>query len=152
MFINIINKNVCQVIKGMILKKEIKTKKIIINLLITILGVILLIGVFIGIYKNYKKQSKINQEIEDIESEISAIDQKNNELKEMIDYLNSDEFVLERARLNLNFKREGEEVVVIPDKNNKKNEEKTPYSIKPGTNQAKEDSNPIKWFKYFFKI
>ena len=61
----------------------------------------------------------------------------------MIDYLNSDQSLEEEARLNLNLKKSGEQVIVINDIENKAT---TTSSIVPSKNK----NNLAKWRDYFF--
>jgi len=112
----------------------------------TFLVVLLLIFVVIPLYKNYQERKAINQEIDDIRVEIDKFQTDNSQLTDMLNYLESDASVEEKARLNLGFKKEGEEVVVIKDEdrvlNNMFDEEEE---------ETVELSNTIKWFQYFFK-
>ena len=77
------------------------------------------------------------------------MENKNSQLKNVITYLESDQFVDEKARLNLNYKQPGEEVVVIKNKETTANGNKDQGSI--GTSAEVEKSNIQKWIKYFFK-
>ena len=61
----------------------------------------------------------------------------------MIDNLNSDQSLEEEARLNLNLKKSGEQVVVINDVENKLI---TSSIVAP----AKNKNNLAKWRDYFF--
>ena len=63
--------------------------------------------------KNVIKQYRINKEIKSFKNEISSLGNKNNELKNFVSYLESDQFAEEQARLKLNLKKPGEELTVI---------------------------------------
>lgn len=112
----------------------------------TFMAVLLLIFIIIPLSKNYKKRSVINKEIEEVKVEIEKFKTDKTDLTDMLDYLKSDASIEEKARLNLGFKKVGEEVVVIKDEtrilNNMFEEETEP---------EKESSNLLKWFQYFFK-
>lgn len=107
------------------------------------------------IIRNAQKQKKINNEIKELENEIARLDGNNSDLKKMINYLNSDQFVLEQARLNLNYKKDSEEVLVVKGMETKEevgsgqlfniNEKKQERNIL-------KDSNIYKWWIFFVKI
>ena len=78
--------------------------------------------------------------------------------------MNSDQFIEEQARENLNLKKDGEEVVVMRGLNgdavgatanggdNSDSADKSVFSV-PGLEKAEaraEISNPKKWIKYFW--
>ena len=74
----------------------------------------------------------------------------------MINYLKSDQFVLEQARLNLNYKKDQENVAVIKNLENaeKTGDNKQVFNI----NEEKKENNPFKnsnaykWWLFFTKI
>lgn len=124
-------------------------------LFFTIIGVLILILIAIPLVKNIKKQYAINSEIRMLDSEIKDFEAKNIELKNKFKYLESDQFANEQAKINLNYKKAGEEVVVI-----KTIATETPYSetvnkALASANQNNETSsadtiNPVRWWRYFF--
>ena len=65
--------------------------------------------------KSYSRKRLVEQEIADIQREISDFEAKNKELQEMIIYLQSDQSLEEQARLNMGLKLPGETVAVIQD-------------------------------------
>ncbi|OIO08323.1 hypothetical protein CO115_02820 [Candidatus Falkowbacteria bacterium CG_4_9_14_3_um_filter_36_9] len=118
------------------------------------------------IIKNNRQRYQINKEVKELKYEIKAIEEKNTELSKLLDYLQSDQFVEEQARLNFGLKKEGEEVAVIKDNNESDNiglnngsgpvqadnSGKTIYNI-PGLNNntlPKKITNPERWRMYFF--
>jgi len=118
------------------------------------------------IIKNNRQRYQINKEVKELKYEIKAIEEKNTELSKLLDYLQSDQFVEEQARLNFGLKKEGEEVAVIKDNNESDNiglnngsgpvqadnSGKTIYNI-PGLNNntlLKKITNPERWRMYFF--
>lgn len=122
---------------------------------IGVIGFCILVYITIPIVRNAQKQKRINDEIKELEKEVAKFDGNNADLKKMINYLNSDQFVLEQARLNLNYKKDKEEVVVIKNSANEKdgsgnnkvfniNEEKEERNIL-------KDSNIYKWWQFFAK-
>ena len=140
-------------------KKKFKNiNRVIANpLFLTILGLIIMAAITYPLIININKQSKINSEIKELELEISDLENKNLDLKELISYLGSNQFTEEQARLNFNLKKEGEEVVVIDNKDavgagNLPGQPKSVYNInKEANTKKKKFANPQRWWKYFFK-
>lgn len=125
---------------------------------ITLLGFVVIALIFVPLVKNVKKQVSVNKEIDNLQKEILNLEKKNTELKGLITYLNSEEFTEEQARLNLNYKKEGEEVVVIKEKNSNlamrdadMESVNSIYNIKglEDKKQQEKEKNIKKWLKYF---
>ncbi|MCK4539691.1 septum formation initiator family protein [Candidatus Parcubacteria bacterium] len=123
---------------------------------ISLIGLVVIIFISIPLARNASKRYNINKEVVKLEEEINRLKDKNGELGNMIDYLKSDQFIDEQARLNLNYKKEGEELVVIKNKEAEAVkadvEEKNIYNIQGFNKRVKEKeiTNPKKWGYYFF--
>lgn len=106
---------------------------------------VLLVLVFIGIvtfsFQIFARKYKVNKEIQGLQDQASKLDGENQQLSELIKYLNTPEYAEKQAREKLNLKREGEQVVVLPD-----SVESDPRVA--DSRQAM--SNPDKWFEYLF--
>jgi cell division protein FtsL len=124
-----------------------------------VLVLAILVLLMIPLSKNISGRFRINQEIKDLETQIANTQNKNNDLNKLITYLNSDQFVEQQARENLNLKKDGEQVVVLRGLNEPQDgkvppstQENSVFSV-PGLEKAEnraETSNPQKWFKYFW--
>lgn len=129
------------------------TKSVNIRYLYAIIGFILIVAISVPLAEKLSKRYKINKEIQDLEKEIALMESRNNDFSGLISYLESDQFINEQARIKLNYKQPGEDVVII--KNN------TAASTTDSTDSINyltiEDSKPelnnnfFKWFDYFFK-
>lgn len=123
---------------------------------ISLVGFLVIILISIPLAKNVSKNYNINKEVVKLEEEIDRLKDKNGELGNMIDYLKSDQFIDEQAKLNLNYKKAGEELVVINSKEEQaakaSSELKNIYNIQGLNKQIieKEITNPKKWGYYFF--
>ena len=123
---------------------------------ISLVGFLVIIFISIPLAKNVSKNYNINKEVVKLEEEIDRLKDKNSELGNMIDYLKSDQFIDEQAKLNLNYKKAGEELVVINSKEEQaakaSSELKNIYNIQGLNKQIieKEITNPKKWGYYFF--
>lgn len=126
---------------------------------LALLGLSIIVLISFPLAKNISQRYRISQEIKELEAEINNLENQNTSLKEFIDYLESDQFVEERARLNLGLKKEGEEVAVINGeyseiKNNGNKEEGAATGIfgMEKEEPAKPVGNPRKWWRYFFNL
>jgi len=127
-------------------KKENFFHKIIFNnIFLSIIGLIVIVAISIPLAKNVSKQYEINNEVQNLKNEISDIEKKNSSLKDMLVYLESDQFAEEQARINLNYKKVGESLYVITDENKSEN-----IKLSLELNKNKKTNNPIKWLNHFF--
>ena len=123
------------------------------------LGLLLIGLISFPVAKNFSQRYKANKEIEGLKAEIELIEGKNTKLKEFIDYLSSEQYAEEQARLSFGLKKQGEEAAVVeiddsgaePLNNNKIFD--NIYNI-PGLNEPEyiePQNNSTRWYKYFFK-
>ncbi len=142
------------------------------------LGVAIIVLISFPIAKNVSQRHNINKEVKELENEIKLIEDKNAQLQKLIDYLSSEQYVEEQARLNFGLKKEGEETVVVniggdssapvgaerlenaeelssPSGKAKSGLAKSIYNI-PALEKSdkaeprKKIGNPERWWKYFF--
>ncbi len=78
-----------------------------------VIGFFVIMLIVFPLSKKITRQYGLNKEISELNAEVKKLEGKNDVLKQMIGYLGSDQFAEEEARINLNLKKEGEEVVVI---------------------------------------
>lgn len=104
------------------------------------IALLIVIGYTRAYYKNYL----VNKQIEQIQSEIGKMEQKKIESLDILKYVMSDEFVEEKARVELNMKKPGESVAFVsPDA----------AQIQTSAADYSQDglTTPRKWFNYFFR-
>ena len=106
-----------------------------------ILAVIFLL--FFPLAKSYSQRKAIEKEISQLQSEIDKYQQDNEELNELLSYIDSNQAVEKQARTSLNLKKSGEGVIVIEDLSV---EEKN----KLDKQKESKSSNFKKWLEYFF--
>jgi cell division protein FtsL len=114
---------------------------------LALVGLALIVLISFPLAKSVSKRYQIDKEIKDLDKEIAEVETKNKDLKQLINYLESDQFVEEKARLNLGLKKAGENVVVIKE---------TADVISDSSSQENQVnfsgnfSNSAKWWNYFF--
>lgn len=102
--------------------------------------------IIFGSIRTYYQDYKVKQEIASLQKEVEQLQKKKFQSMELLEYVTSNAFVEEKARTELNLKKPGEHVLILPNvqkdvevkKNNSQN-------LESGQNL----SNPIKWWYYF---
>lgn len=110
---------------------------------LALIGLIFLVVILFPLARTYTQKRLVEKEIAEVKREISEFENANQELKEMIAYLESGQSLEEQARLNLNLKKPGEKVIVIENLN----KENDRGEINKTTTK---ESNFTKWWHYFF--
>ncbi len=110
----------------------------------TLIGFVVLVLICTPLAKNISKRYIIDKEISDLEQEIEDLESKNKDFKNLIGYLESDQFVEEQARLKLGLKKPGEEVIVLKEDPNASS------TIVSAEEVDTSLTNPQKWWNYFF--
>ena len=124
---------------------------------LTLLGLLIIVLISLPLARNIIQRRKIDFEIKELEEEVKKVESKNNDFKRMIEYLESNQFIEEQARLNFGLKKNGEEVAVIKNNNEvaiaTSLSGETIFTI-PGLEKPqplKPANNPQKWQRYFFR-
>lgn len=85
-------------------------KKRLLNLVILIIG----IGLIINLSRDILRLLRSGDQIKQAEAKLKELDKESQQLKELREYYQSDEFIEEEARNKLNMARPGETVVILP--------------------------------------
>lgn len=123
-------------------------------LLVFLLTVI--VAISLPFFRNMAQRYRLNKEMSGLQKEIDGYNKKNDDLRKAIDYLKSDQFTEEQARLKMGLKKNGEDVVVIKTEGTSTQSEGdiNIFDI-PGIENTLEstskENNPIRWWAYFFK-
>lgn len=122
-------------------------------IVVTVFLLAILIAIIMPLARNIKQQYAINSEIAQLDNEIKSFEAKNLSLKEKMKYLQSDQFANEQAKLNLNYKKEGEEVVVIststaaPENSKLASDDQ---NLSDDEKNSSDANNAVRWWRYFF--
>jgi len=84
--------------------------------LTTLLLCFLLVLFGLPLTKNWRQKRSIDKEIKELEQQVVDLEGKNSSLKQVLDYMQSEQFVEKEARTKLNYKKPGEEVAVIENR------------------------------------
>lgn len=110
------------------------------NIFIVILIIALIYSMF-KVGKELTRRWQINREITNLTEELTQAQRKKDQLQDLIEYLKTDKYVEEQARLQLNLSKSGEKRIDLSD------------NIESKTLAIEEDdlSNWQKWYNYFFE-
>lgn len=108
----------------------------------TIIALLFIILTLIPLAKNYSRQRLVEKEVADISQAIDEYTEGSQELQELIKYLESEQSIVEQARLNMGMRRPGESVVVVQGDLS---------ALQAPVKEVKEAVvNWRKWLQYFF--
>lgn len=128
-------------------------QKIFYSQIIIFVGIFFIIIFSIGISKRMVRRHQINQETEQLQTEIEKLEANSKDFNNLLIYLNSNEFIEEEARTKLGLKKDGEQIVIINNNNRSDDIKKISSSsriYRPA--EFTEKSNPEKWRDYFFEV
>lgn len=111
---------------------------------LAIVFVVMMVAISFPLIRSVSQRKMIEQEIADMKKDNEAYRNKSQELKEMIDYLQSDISLEEQARLNLGLKRPNEDVIVV-------NRQKASETASMTTENDSRVTNWLRWIHYFIK-
>jgi len=94
----------------------------------------------------YYQEYKVRNEITGLHEELDSLQSKKLKTMEILKYVQSEAFVEEKARTELNLLKPGEKMAVIPSGSLKNDIGQPETNLVKWTNVK----NPIKWFKFFF--
>ncbi len=94
------------------------------------------------------KQKQIDKEIGQLEKEIENLNQENNDLSELIGYLETDNFKEKEAKDKLNLIKEGEQLVLVKENDPQRQEKIESDMPEVVVNRP----NYYWWWQYFFGV
>ncbi|OGH68650.1 MAG: hypothetical protein A2754_02260 [Candidatus Magasanikbacteria bacterium RIFCSPHIGHO2_01_FULL_47_8] len=112
------------------------------KLAVTVALVLLAIAGFYLARESYRK-AQVNQEIRDLQNQISMVEGKNKEISDLIKYYKSQTYKERQARTLLNLQKPGEFAVALPQSPEDQNPANQPESNGSATNLKL-------WWDYFF--
>ena len=100
-----------------------------------------------GFARAYYQDYKVRQEIKKLKDDISSLEKKKFESLSFLDYVMSDRFLEEKARVELNLKKPEEKVIFIQDISGSQPLLETQFA--EGEKDPSVLDNPRKWWYYF---
>jgi len=114
-----------------------------------IINIVILFLVTLSFGREFVRNYEIDKEISNLEEKAFSLESQNQEILELAERLNTDDYLEQEGRMRLGLKKPGENVVIIsePEDITIPSQE---LSDTP-TAQQKKISNPRLWWEYFFK-
>lgn len=121
------------------------------------LGVVVLMS--ISLSHIFDKKSSVQEEVDDYEKQIADLSSTNDDLKDIIEYLKSDDFAELEARSKLGMQKPGEVVIAVtkkaeaadvPDGDLLEVARESGEPVPTPSTQTQNHGNPYRWFVYFF--
>lgn len=125
-------------------KKNSILKKVILSRALFIASLLILLVVSSALSKEVSRRSGIEDEIQGLQAEIAQVETKNQEMRELLSYLKTSEFLEGEARVKLGLAKEGEEAIVFDEIPNAAPD----LRVMPETKQDKVSHGS--WMEYFF--
>lgn len=131
----------------MLLKRKPKNKFMLFTSgLFVVVGLVVIVFLGVAMGKETYRKYQIQKEIDSLKQEAEEVENKNQELNQLIEYFQTDVYKKLALRKKLGFQEEGEKVVIIkPFPENYINE------ISNNNLDDQETGNLKKWWKYFFR-
>lgn len=130
-----------------------KIKKFLTSRVVIFLLLLAFVWLSLVLAKAFYKKRQMDQEISALKAEIEKMDKKGQELNQLLSYFSSQAYLEKEAKDKLNLKKEGESVVMVqglePEVAVGENLEN--FSAQAAISESVEDSNLMKWWKFFFK-
>lgn len=112
-----------------------------------LLGMVFLSIVMVSSYaRAYYQEYLVKQEIKNLQQEVRNLEAKKIETMEIFKYVQSDSFVEEKARIELNLLKSGEKMALISNSATGNSNGQIPNKVVKWSSVE----NPIKWLKFFF--
>jgi len=129
------------------MKKEKLTRRFFASKFFFLISLVVLGFLIFGLGGKVMDGYQIDKEVKMMEEEITRLEAKNSELNNFFNYLNTDAFVEEEARLKFNLQKPGESVMIISESDLK---EENKGKIALAEREEIFKTNPVKWWNYFF--
>lgn len=113
--------------------------------LFLVVALVAVTGVAVGFARAYYQDYEVHQEIKALESQVDQLQKKKLESMTILKYVMSSDFVEDKARTELNLKKPGERVLVVPRPG-----QEAEKALEMGIPRHPL-SNVVKWWYYFTK-
>lgn len=115
--------------------------------------VAIVVFVSVHVVSVFKKRQEVEAEIEKINQEKTALNDKKEELNNLLDYFQDKSFIEKEARRKLNMQKEGERAVIVINKGENSDLSANISEAEDASHQKRPEdlSNYHKWLDFIFK-
>lgn len=117
-------------------------------------SIIVLVFTSVQLVKELLNKRELQKNIDELSVKVNELKQRNTDLSSMISYFQSMDFVEQEARTKLNFRKPGENIIIVAGSmENKTGQVINDGEISLNTQEnllVNKETNPQKWWSYFF--
>ncbi|PIZ99750.1 MAG: hypothetical protein COX77_00730 [Candidatus Komeilibacteria bacterium CG_4_10_14_0_2_um_filter_37_10] len=117
------------------------------KVIIYLLAIIIILFIAVAI-KDIYRQRDLRGNLKNINQQLADLAQEKNDLANLLNYVQSNDFVEEEARTKLNMRKPGEKVIIISNTAQVKELLPTPLTVIDPSEQ--DGKNWQRWLDYFF--
>ena len=117
-------------------------------------GALFLLFLVVREYKQFTVRHVVQQEIAELSKQADQLQKNNQDLQSFIAYLQTDSYKQKAAREQLSMKKDGEVVYSLGDNTQNQGQVEGVSTASPSAPEVPlaQQSNPHKWWNYFFKV
>jgi cell division protein FtsB len=110
---------------------------------VVLVGIVILVGLGIALSREVMRKTRVRNEIAKLDSDIYSLERRNEELRGLIDYFDSDAYKEREARAKLNVQRPGEKVIEVV-------QPEVRAEVAATVSSHTNETNLARWWRYFF--
>jgi len=111
-----------------------------------IIFLIIVIYLSINVYQEIRQRLEIKKEITDLKREIDNLTNENNQLSDLVEYFETEEYIESVSREKLGYKKPGEKIIVVTEGDSVGEG----HILGEPLSADQKDSNIKLWWNYFF--
>ncbi len=126
-------------------------KRLLKSKLLIVVEILVLVFFSTALVKEIVRKHSVEKEVEELQQELTELEQQNIKLSSLVEYFDSDTFKEEQARLKLGLQKPGESVVaVLGDSIDLNVVNDNNSNLLAFNSDGEKISNPQRWWNYFF--
>jgi cell division protein FtsB len=110
---------------------------------VVLVGIVILVGLGVALSRQVMLKTRVRNEIAKLDSDIYSLERRNEELRGLIDYFDSDAYKEREARAKLNVQRPGEKVIEVV-------QPEVRAEVAATVSSHVNETNLARWWRYFF--
>lgn len=110
----------------------------------------LLVVFLVAIVREIINGHQVRTQVDRLRQQVASAEQHQQQLKDLIDYLQSPTFQEREARLQLGLKKSGESVMVVPTTNGNVSTNTSSPAASSSPEDVSDQSHAARWWTYFF--
>lgn len=125
-------------------------QKIIFSNFILIISLFLIIFFSTNLIRDFLNKKQLKNEVEKLQTEINELTKKNDQITNLISYLEGSDYLEEEARIKLNKKKPDEKIIIITENLSNLNTTTIINYQNLFNDNNTQESNLKRWWRYYF--